>query len=181
MFDILFSVMLLIPVFPAMLAVAICIMLTDGRPVFFFQTRVGHGGRHFRIWKFRSMIADENLVGSYSTDADDPRITNIGRFIRRTSLDELPQLYNVIIGDMSLVGPRPDVPQQRSNYSQEQWELRSSVKPGITGLAQATLRSGATPDERLTLDLQYVRSRTLLYDIVILLKTAKQIIAKGGN
>ena len=127
------------------------------------------------------MIVEANKVGSYSTATNDPRITNIGRFIRRTSIDELPQLLNVIGGDMSLVGPRPDVPQQRSNYSQEQWELRASVKPGITGLAQAILRSDATPDERLALDLEYVQSHTLSYDIKILLKTAKQIIAKGGN
>jgi lipopolysaccharide/colanic/teichoic acid biosynthesis glycosyltransferase len=175
------SVMLLIPIIPVMAAVAICILLTDGRPVFFCQMRVGLGGNHFKLWKFRSMIVDADKIGSYSTDANDTRITGIGKFIRRTSIDELPQLFNVIIGDMSLVGPRPDVPQQRSNYSQEQWELRVSAKPGITGLAQATLRSDATADERLALDLNYVRSNGLLIDTCILLQTAMQILRKGGN
>lgn len=180
-FDILISATLLIPLIPVMLAVALCILLTDGRPVFFSQLRVGRGGKNFKLWKFRSMVVDAEKVGSYSTETNDPRITKIGRFIRRTSIDELPQLINVIVGDMSLVGPRPDVPQQRLNYSQEQWDLRVSAKPGITGLAQATLRSDATPDERLALDLDYVRSNGLLIDIDILLKTAIQILGKGGN
>ena len=180
-FDILISATLLIPIIPVMLAVALGILLTDGRPVFFSQLRVGRGGKNFKLWKFRSMVVDAEKVGSYSTETNDPRITKIGRFIRRTSIDELPQLINVIVGDMSLVGPRPDVPQQRLNYSQEQWDLRVSAKPGITGLAQATLRSDATPDERLALDLDYVRSNGLLIDIDILLKTAIQILGKGGN
>ena len=181
LFDVLISMMLLIPIFPVMLLVAVCIMLSEGRPILFFQIRVGRGGKHFKLWKFRSMIVDAEKVGSYSTEVNDKRITTIGKFIRRTSIDELPQLFNVLVGDMSLVGPRPDVPQQRSNYSAEQWELRTSVKPGITGLAQATLRSDATPYERLALDLKYVHSKTILLDFGILLKTAKQILGKGAN
>ncbi|MFN3620277.1 sugar transferase [Sphingorhabdus sp.] len=180
-FDILISAILLIPIIPVMLGVAVCILLSDGRPVFFSQMRVGRGGKNFKLWKFRSMIVDSEKVGSFSTGTNDPRITKIGRFIRRTSIDELPQLFNVILGDMSLVGPRPDVPQQRLNYSQEEWDLRVSAKPGITGLAQATLRSDATPEERLALDLDYVRSNGLLIDMNILLKTAIQVLGKGGN
>lgn len=180
-FDILVSAILLIPIFPVLLGVAVGILLTDGRPVFYSQMRVGLNGTHFKLWKFRSMIVDADKVGSYSTATNDPRITRIGRFIRRTSIDELPQLFNVISGDMSLVGPRPDVPQQRLDYSEEQWELRVSVKPGITGLAQATLRSDATSEQRLALDLKYVRSNDPFIDIEILLKTAMQILSKGGN
>lgn len=180
-FDILASLVLMIALSPVLLVVTTSILVAHGRPVFFGQVRVGLHGKHFKLWKFRSMIVDAEKVGPYSTDANDARITTIGKFVRRTSIDELPQLFNVIIGDMSLVGPRPDVPQQRSGYSEEQWELRTSVKPGISGLAQATLRSEASSDERLALDLDYVRSNGLLRDIAILLRTAMQILGKGGN
>ena len=130
--------------------------------------------------KFRSMVVDAERVGGYSTAVGDPRITRMGHFIRRTSLDELPQLFNVLRGDMSWVGPRPDVPAQKGNYSDADWRARHRVRPGITGLAQATLRSAATPAQRLALDLEYVERASLLFDLKILLLTVRQVLGKGS-
>jgi len=120
-------------------------------------------------------------IGPYNTQAGDPRITRVGRFLRRTSIDELPQLLNVLKGDMSLVGPRPDLPVQRSLYNAADWAQRCSVRPGITGLAQAALRSDATPEQRLALDLQYAREHGLRMDAKILLLTLGRLSAKGAN
>ena len=108
-------------------------------PVLFRQTRLGLHGREFGMFKFRSMVKNAASIGPYFTSDNDPRITRVGRFIRRTSIDELPQILNVLRGDMSLVGPRPDVPAQRALYSDADWAQRCSVRPGITGLAQALL------------------------------------------
>lgn len=166
---------------PFLLAVAAAIVLESGRPVFFRQQRVGRGGVTFGLYKFRSMVPDAATIGPYFTATDDPRITRIGRFIRRTSIDELPQLLNVILGHMSLVGPRPDVPAQRSLYTEADWAERCSVRPGITGLAQALLRSEATPEQRLALDLRYVREQSLWLDLQVLWWTLGRLSGKGSN
>jgi len=166
---------------PLLAAVALAVLLESGRPVLFRQTRIGLGGREFAMVKFRSMVRNAAAIGPYFTSGDDPRITRVGRFIRRTSLDELPQLFNVLAGDMSLVGPRPDVPAQRGLYSDEQWAIRCSVRPGITGLAQAKLRSTATPQERLDLDLRYAREHSLWLDLRILGWTLGRLSGKGAN
>lgn len=117
----------------------------------------------------------------YQTDAGDSRITSVGRFIRLTSLDELPQLFNVLKGDMSLVGPRPDTPMQRKDYTEEAWRLRHTVRPGITGLAQVSGRSNMGYGERLAYDLEYVRTASLWRDVDILFKTVKAMMGKGVN
>lgn len=179
--DILIASTTLILLFPVLLAVAAAVRLEDGGPVFFRQVRVGRGGREFPMLKFRSMVVDAALRGGFSTADGDPRITGIGRLIRRTSLDELPQLVNVLIGDMSLVGPRPDVPAQRALYEPSEWILRHGVRPGLTGLAQATLRSDATPEQRKTMDLAYVRQVSVLLDMKIILLTFRQVFGRGGN
>jgi lipopolysaccharide/colanic/teichoic acid biosynthesis glycosyltransferase len=166
---------------PVLAAVALAVAVESGRPVLFRQTRIGLGGREFGMVKFRSMVRDAAAIGPYFTSDNDPRITRVGRFIRRTSLDELPQLFNVLAGDMSLVGPRPDVPAQRSLYSDEQWAERCSVRPGITGLAQALLRSGATEQQRRELDLRYVREHSLWLDLRILGWTLGRVTGKGAN
>lgn len=127
------------------------------------------------------MVADADQVGSYQTPVGDPRITRVGHFIRKTSLDELPQLLNVLIGDMSLVGPRPDVPNQKKNYSEQDWNKRVGVKPGITGLAQATLRSAATAKKRTALDFEYIDNMSLWLDIKILFLTVNQLLTKGSH
>lgn len=179
--DILLSLLTFVIFAPVLIAVALAIYLSDFGPVLFRQQRVGRGGREFSIFKFRSMVVNAEQKGGYSTMDRDPRITAVGRFIRRTSLDELPQVLNVLIGDMSLVGPRPDVPAQRSLYTEEEWMVRNSVRPGITGLAQATLRSAATTEERKKLDLHYARNASVAFDLVIIAWTFKQVFGKGGN
>ncbi len=164
-----------------MLLIAALVWLDSGRPVLFAQTRVGRGGRDFRLLKFRSMVVDAEARGPQRTAAADPRITRCGRWLRRTSLDELPQLLNVLRGDMSLVGPRPDVPAQRADYSEADWRRRCSVRPGLTGLAQARYRSRATPRQRLDADLDYVEHHGLVRDLAILGMTAAQLLRRSGN
>lgn len=182
LFDILVSLVALLVFAPVMLVVALLIKWQSPGPVLFRQTRVGLHGQHFSIYKFRSMVVDAAEKGPYFTKGDDPRITSIGRILRKTSLDELPQILNVLLGNMSVVGPRPDVPVQREGYTQEQWDKRNSVRPGITGLAQAVKRSSATPEERTRLDLEYVDKASVWFDIYIILLTVKQVLfARGTN
>ncbi|WP_053396886.1 sugar transferase [Vibrio nereis] len=178
--DVLFSIIGLVLLSPILLVLSF-IIRSDGGPALFRQVRVGLHGKEFEIFKFRSMIINAEQLGGYSTQSNDLRITNIGKIIRKTSLDELPQLFNVLKGDMSLVGPRPNVPAQREEYDKLQWEKRNSVLPGITGLAQATLRSKATWQERFELDIEYVNKSSLHYDFYIILLTFKQVFFKGGN
>ena len=181
MMDLMLSLSALVLLFPLMLVTAIAVAAESGRPVLFVQQRIGRGGREFCMFKFRSMVKNAAALGPYHTSSNDPRSTRVGRFIRRTSLDELPQLLNVLKGDMSLVGPRPDVPAQRANYSEADWNERCSVRPGITGLAQAQLRSQATPAQRLALDLQYVRECSLALDLRILGWTLARVGGQGSN
>lgn len=179
--DVLFSLLALALLSPLMIAAAVVIAAESGTPVLFRQVRIGLGGREFAMCKFRTMVHDAAALGPYHTLTDDPRITRSGRFLRRTSIDELPQLLNVLAGDMSLVGPRPDLPVQRSLYSEADWAARCSVRPGITGLAQALIRSGGAEGERLSLDLRYVRERSLLLDLKILWLTLGRLGGKGAN
>lgn len=179
--DIVIAGLALLILSPLLLATAAAVVLDSGFPVLFRQTRVGREDRTFGMLKFRSMVQNAAAIGPFSTAANDPRITRVGRFIRRTSLDELPQLLNVLRGDMSLVGPRPDVPAQRALYTPEDWRLRCSVRPGITGLAQALLRSEATPEQRLDLDLRYVREHGLVLDLRILAWTVGRLAGRGSN
>jgi lipopolysaccharide/colanic/teichoic acid biosynthesis glycosyltransferase len=179
--DIVLALLALLLLSPLLLATALAIALDSGLPVLFRQTRVGRHGHAFGMLKFRSMVNDAAAVGPYYTSADDPRITRVGRFIRRTSLDELPQLFNVLMGDMSLVGPRPDVPAQRSLYSEQDWSQRCSVRPGITGLAQALYRSDSTEVQRLEADLRYVRDASLWLDLKIIWWTLRRIGGQGSN
>lgn len=181
LFDIFMSSMAIALLLPFLVIIALGIRLQDGGPSLFGQQRMGKDGKHFRMWKFRSMVIDAERIGGYSTADGDPRITPLGRFIRRTSFDELPQLFNVLMGDMSIVGPRPDVPAQRSLYTDDEWKIRLSVRPGLTGLAQSTLRSEATVDQRKALDLDYARKASMGLDLLIILMTVKQVIFKGGN
>jgi lipopolysaccharide/colanic/teichoic acid biosynthesis glycosyltransferase len=178
--DVLTSAVLLLMLSPLLAAAAVAIVVESPGPVFFRQIRLGRGGREFAMYKFRSMVADAATIGPYHTSSGDPRITRVGRFLRRTSIDELPQLVNVLKGDMSLVGPRPDVPVQRALYGDADWKQRCSVRPGITGLAQATLRSQATPEQRLALDLRYAREQSLWLDAKIVAWTLWRF-GKGSN
>jgi lipopolysaccharide/colanic/teichoic acid biosynthesis glycosyltransferase len=179
--DLLLSGLALVLLSPVLLVAALAVVLDSGRPVLFRQTRVGLSGREFRMLKFRSMVRNASSIGPYHTAAADPRVTRVGAILRRTSIDELPQLLNVLKGDMSLVGPRPDVPAQRSLYSEREWAQRCSVRPGITGLAQALLRSEATPAERLALDLRYASEHSVWLDLRILGWTVGRLSGKGSN
>ena len=166
---------------PILLVAAAAVAIESGFPVLFRQVRIGLAGREFAMYKFRSMVTNAAALGSYQTAAGDPRITRVGRFLRRTSIDELPQLLNVVKGDMSLVGPRPDVPAQRGLYGDGEWSGRCSVRPGITGLAQAKLRSEGTQAQRLALDLQYAREHSLGLDLRIVFWTLARLSGKGSN
>ena len=179
--DVLMALSALLLLSPLLLAAAAAIALESGRPILFRQTRLGLHGREFPMYKFRSMVVNAAAQGPYYTSDADPRITRVGRWLRRTSIDELPQLLNVLKGDMSLVGPRPDVPEQRRLYSDADWKQRCSVRPGITGLAQAKLRSEATPAQRLALDLRYAREHGLLLDLRIIGWTLARATGKGSN
>ena len=176
---------------PVFLAIGIAVKLSSPGPIIFTQIRVGCNGRHFKFYKFRSMRQDaEDLKASLSTQneskdgvifkmKDDPRITKIGKFLRRTSLDELPQLWNVFIGDMSLVGPRPPVPSEVQEYTLED-RKRLNVVPGITCLWQIKGRSDIPFKDQVRLDKEYILAPSVWKDIVILLKTIPAIIGGKG-
>ncbi|MCR2045370.1 sugar transferase [Anaerosalibacter massiliensis] len=172
--DFVLSLIALIILSPILLIIAIIIKLDSKGPVFFKQERLGRNGEVFLIYKFRTMIPDAEKVGlGIYTSSSDPRITKVGGFLRKTSLDELPQLINVLKGEMSLVGPRPPVPYhpyKYEDYSDEQ-KLRFTVPPGITGYAQINGRNTLTWDERIEYDIEYVKNFSVLLDIKIMFKT----------
>lgn len=181
LFDLAAAALALLLLAPLLLGTALAVALDSGWPVLFRQTRVGRHGQPFGMLKFRSMVKNAAATGPYFTSAGDPRITRVGRFIRRTSLDELPQLINVLKGDMSLVGPRPDVPAQQALYAPADWAARCSVRPGITGLAQALYRSDSTEAQRLEADLRYTREASLWLDLQICWWTLRRLYGKGAN
>ncbi|MHA6616963.1 sugar transferase [Pseudonocardia sp. DLS-67] len=183
------SVLLVLVIGPLLIAIAIAVALDGGR-VFFRQTRVGVGGREFKMIKFRSMVPNaeqqrEKLLeqdegaGPLFKMRSDPRITRVGQFLRRFSLDELPQLFNVLGGSMSLVGPRPPLPSEVAGYAAEA-SRRLLVKPGMTGLWQVSGRSDLSWEETLRLDLRYVENWTLALDARILLLTARAVVHGDG-
>ncbi len=180
-FDVFVSLFLLVLFAPIFLIISVLIKVDSQGPVLFKQVRIGKNGKNFNIYKFRSMKGGAESTGPHFTSKNDVRITSIGKIIRKSSLDEIPQLYNVLVGDMSLVGPRPNVPLQREEYTEREWCKRNSVRPGITGLAQATLRSSATKQQRTNLDLEYVENASFFYDMNILCLTVKQVVSRGGN
>ncbi len=181
MTDIFLAVASLVLLSPVLLAAALAVRLQGDGPVFFKQARIGVGCLPFGMYKFRTMVNNAASIGPYFTADSDPRITPVGRFLRRSSIDELPQLLNVVFGHMSVVGPRPDVPAQESLYNAADWQERHTVRPGITGLAQALFRSSATPEQRLEADLRYVRSHSLWMDLKIVAWTVQRLGGSGAN
>lgn len=179
--DIVLSVVALVMLSPVLLLAAMAVLLDSGLPIFFRQTRVGLKEREFGMFKFRSMVQNAASAGPYFTQTNDVRITRVGQFIRRTSIDELPQIINVLLGDMSLVGPRPDVPVQKSLYSAEDWKRRCSVRPGITGLAQAKGRSMVSFEQRVTLDLDYANNVSWCRDLQIIWWTLWHLRGRHSN
>ena len=189
--DIVGSSLGLILLSPVFLTLAIAVKLSSPGPIIFQQTRVGRYGRHFAFYKFRSMRQDaearrealerqnESADGVIFKMRNDPRITRVGRFLRRTSLDELPQLWNVFIGDMSLVGPRPPLPAEVAKYTLED-RKRLDVIPGITCLWQVSGRSDLPFQEQVRLDKEYILAQGIRKDIAILLRTIPAIISGKG-
>jgi lipopolysaccharide/colanic/teichoic acid biosynthesis glycosyltransferase len=190
MLDIIASVIGLIVLSPVFLIVSLAIKAEDRGPIFYSQVRLGKGQRPFKMWKFRSMVVDadkklEKLLeqneveGAMFKMKEDPRITKVGRFTRKHSLDELPQLWNVLIGEMSLVGPRPPLEREVAEYS-EYDKQRLIAKPGCTGLWQVTERNNVDFAGMVELDLDYIQSSSLLFDIIILVKTVAIIFKPNG-
>ena len=178
--DFVLSLLALIVLMPVMLVIAIIIKIDSKGPIFFLQERLGKNGKVFKIIKFRTMIVNAEKSGLKINGENDSRITKLGSFLRKTSLDEIPQLVNVIKGEMSLIGPRPPVtyhPHKYEDYNEEQ-KQRFLVRPGITGLAQVRVRNSATWDERIEIDLEYIKDITFFKDIEIIFKTLIKIIKK---
>lgn len=180
--DFTLSLTALIILAPVLCLIAILIKITSKGPAFFLQERLGKDGEVFKIIKFRTMIPNAEKIGDglkVRSEADN-RITKLGKILRKTSLDELPQLINVLIGHMSLVGPRPPVtyhPHIYEEYTQKQ-KQRFLIRPGITGLAQVKVRNSATWDERIKIDIEYVSKITFSEDLKIMLKTVIQIVKR---
>ena len=180
---------------PLLVYIAYRIKKEDPGPVFFAHTRIGKNGKPFPCFKFRSMVVNsQEMLQKYLAEnpaareewerdfklKDDPRVTPIGKFLRSTSLDELPQIFNVLRGEMSLVGPRPVIQEELDKYYGETAKLYCTVKPGITGLWQVSGRSDIRYDERVALDATYIKYRSMWGDIVILWKTIGVVLMKKG-
>ncbi|MCR1849927.1 sugar transferase [Paeniclostridium sordellii] len=182
-FDILASCLGITILFPVFIIIAILIKLDSDGPIIFLQERLGKDGSVFKIYKFRTMCDDAVNVGrGIFTDEEDPRITKIGKLLRKTSLDEIPQFINIIKGQMSFVGPRPPLihhPHKYENYTDFKIQ-RFKMKPGITGLAQVKGRNNLTWDERIELDVEYINNFNIMLDFKILIMTIFSVISKKG-
>ncbi|HEV8051340.1 MAG TPA: sugar transferase [Parachlamydiaceae bacterium] len=193
--DIIFSLAVLILISPLFLVIAILIKATSKGKAIYYQTRIGRGGSHFRCYKFRTMyqnadsILEEILVNDPEKNDEwnrthklknDPRVTPIGHFLRKSSMDELPQFWNVLKGDLSVVGPRPVVKEEIAKHFGPKAEKIFSIRPGITGLWQISGRSDTSYSKRIALDEYYVENRTLLNDIKIIALTIPSILSKKG-
>jgi len=190
-FDVVASTLTLTVLLPILVAIAIAVKVTSAGPIFYQATRVGQYGHHFKLFKFRSMVINADKIGPAVTGASDPRITPVGRFLRRTKLDELPQFLNVIRGDMSIVGPRPEDPRYVAHYTEEQRQVLN-VRPGITSPASIKYRNEESilsgddwellyvkylMPEKVAIDLEYARSPSLLQDFKIILSTIKAVVS----
>jgi sugar transferase (PEP-CTERM system associated) len=186
-FDLGLGIVILALAWPLMIATAIAVRLDSPGPILFTQERVGRDGRNFVLLKFRSMRADaEKSTGPVWATQDDPRITRVGRFIRKTRLDELPQLVNVIAGHMSIVGPRPEREHFVADLAQKipYFRQRHVVKPGLTGWAQINYRYGASFEDavqKLQYDLYYIKNQSLLFDLSIVFNTIKIVLLRKGT
>jgi len=181
--DFFFSLVLIILISPILLIVSLFIKMNDGGRIFFLQERVGKNRKIFEIIKFRTMVENATqLKGGYSVSENDPRITKVGRFLRKTSLDELPQLFNILKGDMSFIGPRPPLTFFPKDYHEyESWVLeRFKMRPGITGLAQVNGRNDIDWYERFKFDVEYVKNWTFRMDIRVFFQTIKTVFKKKG-
>ncbi len=176
--DIILSLFILLLISPLLIIISLAVKITSPGPVIFRQTRYGMDGKPIKVWKFRSMVVMENDTEVKQATKDDVRVTNVGKFLRRTSLDELPQFFNVLFGEMSIVGPRPHAVSHNEQYRSliEGYMLRHKVKPGITGWAQINGWRGETDtldkmEKRIEFDLEYIRSWSVWLDLKIIVMT----------
>jgi len=175
--DLVVAILALFLLFPFFLVIFLAVKLTSKGAAVFRQQRAGKDGKPFTFYKFRTMTVDVDPFGHSPKSGDDPRLTNVGKFLREYSLDELPQLFNVLKGDMSLVGPRPLYMEQVKEWNEQQ-KKRLLVKPGITGLAQISGRGALTREEKLELDVQYVENAGFWLNLKILFITVWQVFRR---
>lgn len=181
-FEVVFSIGLLLFTFPVLILTALAIKLESPGPIFYRQARNGLNGRIFHVIKFRSMRVDAEKNGPQWAEKNDSRVTRVGQFIRKTRIDELPQLINVLRGEMSLIGPRPERPMFTEQFEKEipGFKNRLLVKPGLTGWAQVNGGYDITPKEKLELDLYYIENQSFTLDLQILLKTVWVVLSGSG-
>jgi lipopolysaccharide/colanic/teichoic acid biosynthesis glycosyltransferase len=178
--DTVLACVLVVALLPVMIVIGIAVKATSPGEIIFRQQRAGRGGRPFTIYKFRTMTHDRlRSSGTTRVYEDDPRITHLGKMLRRTGLDELPQIVNVLLGDMSFVGPRPDLLHHAERYTREQ-RRRLEVRPGITGWAQVAGRNDLSWEERIALDIEYLQDWSLRRDIAVVTKTAAVLLSGKG-
>jgi len=178
--DILLSILILIISSPILLLSIAAIKLESEGPAFFLHERTGYKGKKFKLVKFRGMVNNALAVGPELTQVNDPRVTRVGRFLRRTSIDEIPNFINVLLGEMTVVGPRPDIPSITDKYSAEQQKI-FDYKPGVTGISQINGRQMLTPDERICMELNYYRNADFLSDLIVFFKTFLIVFNNKGN
>lgn len=180
--DIIISLIGLIIGIPLMIIFGIFIKIEDKGPITYKQERLGKNGKVFYIYKLRSMRTDAEKFGAKWADKDDPRITKVGKFIRKTRIDELPQLFNILKGDMSIIGPRPERPSFTDQFNKDipGFINRLAVKPGLTGWAQVNGGYEITPEQKLKEDMYYIKNRSVSLDIKILLMTVKVVLTGDG-
>lgn len=178
--DIVLSFLILVFTLPITLIAAAAVKIETAGPVFFIHERTGLGGKNFRMIKFRGMVNNALSIGPVLTQVNDPRLTKVGKFLRRTSIDEIPNFINVLKGDMSIVGPRPEMPSLTAEYSDYERQI-FNYKPGVTGFSQVNGRQMMTPQQRTEMELKYYSNANFWSDMVILLKTFKVVVSNEGN
>lgn len=178
--DIIFSFLILLISSPLLIICAIAIKVESIGPVFFIHERTGLNGKNFKMFKFRGMIDNALKYGPELTQENDPRLTKMGKFLRRTSIDEIPNFINVLLGDMSIVGPRPEMPSLTQSYNNEQRKI-FKFKPGVTGYSQINGRQRMTPEQRVQMELNYYDNADFLSDLKICFKTINVVLTNDGN
>ncbi len=179
-FDLILSSIILTVSIPFFIIIAFAIKIDSKGPVLFIHERSGYGGKTFKMMKFRGMVKNALEIGPELTQENDPRVTRIGKFLRRTSFDEIPQFFNVIKGEMSIIGPRPEIISITNKYSKEQQEV-FKFKPGITGISQINGRQMLAPDQRVKMEIDYYKNATFWSDLKIFFRTFKVILSNEGN
>jgi len=178
--DIIISLFAFIVFLPIIFFLVIAIKLETKGPAFFIHERTGYKEERFNLYKLRGMVHNALEIGPEITGVNDSRITKVGKFLRRTSIDEIPQVLNVIKGEMSIIGPRPEITSITDTYSESQREV-FNFKPGITGISQINGRQTLTPDERVKMEIEYYNKATFFSDLKIIFKTVKVVISNEGN